>query len=719
MLHNPLVEIQTYEFEELSFKQLMQNRIHNVLIVCSSYDYYLLEEDGRIDEQIFNEYTALNLRYPPSFLHASSASEALLLIESENIDLVITWVDASVKSFEIASEIKDSFASIPIAALSHYSEELRKLLIDDQSDTIDFVFHWSGNINIFLAIIKLVEDRMNAEKDINEIGVNAILLVEDSLRFYSQYLPIIYKVVLKQTESFIHEGLNQHRKMISKRGRPKILLATNYEEGIELFEKYKDNLLGIISDVSYYKDGVKNSNSGFLLLEYVRKYFKYFPVLIQSSEIKNKKIAKKAKAQFLYKYSDTLGRDIKKYITKYFSFGNFEFWDPKQKEVVGKAKDLRDFQKHLSNISIDALVYHAKRNDFSKWLQSRALFSLARLFSKIDFENFGNQEELREFLIKSVRAFRIDRSRGVIAKFDKDHYDEYLVFSRIGDGALGGKGRGLAFIDMFLKRHRLSKKFKDVSISIPRTVVLSTDVFDDFMEEHDLFSYVAQKKDDEAILNKFISKSLPTNALAEIKAFLETSNTPIAIRSSSVLEDSLYQPFAGIFATYMVPDAQIDVLLEMVSNAIKSVMASAFYKNSKAYIKATSHSIEESKMAIILQEVIGKEYEDVYYPNISGVARSINVYPIGSEKSEEGIVNIALGLGEIIVGGGRTLRFSPAHPKKILQLSNPGTAQRETQKYFYGLDTNPESYHVSMREEVNKKKISLRKAKNHGSLKFV
>jgi len=719
MLQNPLLDIQSYRFEELSFKQLMQNRIHNILIVCSSYDYYLLEEDGRIDEQIFNEYTALNLRYPPSFIHASSSEKALSLLESENIDLVITWVDANKKSFEITKDLKGKYPELPVVALSHYSEELRKMLNDDQSVAADFVFHWNGNINIFLAIIKLVEDRMNAEKDINEIGVNAILLVEDSLRFYSQYLPVIYKVVLKQTESFIHEGLNQHRKMISKRGRPKILLATNYEEGIALFEKYKTNLLGVISDVSYFKGGIKNENAGFLFLEYIRKNNPYFPVLMQSSDIKNKKIASNYNAEFLYKYSDTLGHDIKKYIIKYFSFGDFEFWDSKQQKVVKKVKDLRKFQKALSNISSDILVYHAKRNDFSRWLQSRALFSLARIFSKIDFKDFNNDKELCEFLSKSVRAFRIERARGVIAKFEKEHYDEYLIFSRIGDGALGGKGRGLAFIDMFLKKHRLSHTFKDVTISIPRTVVLSTDVFDDFMEENDLFTFVAQTIDDEAILKEFISKPLPKYVLEDIKAFLETLETPVAIRSSSVLEDSLYQPFAGIFATYMVPNTNIEKLLLMVSNAIKSVMASAFYKNSKAYIKATSHSIEESKMAVILQEVIGKEYEDVYYPNISGVARSINVYPIGSEKSEEGIANIALGLGEIIVGGGRTLRFSPAHPKKILQLSNPGTAQRETQKVFYGLDTNPESYHVSMREEVNKKRVSLRKAKNHGSLKFV
>jgi len=719
MLKKPLPDIQNYEFGEIPFKQLMQNRIHNVLIVCSNYDYYLLEEDGRIDEQIFNEYTALNLRYPPNFVHAYSANSALAVLKSDKIDLVITWVDTGKRSFYISNTIKEKYSDIPIVALSHYSEEIRKLLYKKQASSIDFVFHWNGNVDIFLAIIKLVEDQMNAENDINEIGVKAILLVEDSLRFYSRYLPLIYRVLLQQTRSFVYEGLNEHRSMMSKRGRPKILLAKNYEEGIELFQKHKENLLGVVSDVSYFREGQRDTKAGFRFLEFVRAYDEHIPVIIQSSEAKNKKQAIAQDAKFLHKHSETLDLDIKKYITKYFSFGDFEFWDPIKKKTVAKAKDLKSFQKALAIVSIEAIVHHAKRNDFTKWLQSRSLFPLSQLFAKIEYQDFTEEDHVREFLIKAVRAFRIYRSRGVIAKFDKNYYDEYLVFSRIGEGALGGKGRGLAFIDSFLKRHKLFKKYKDINISIPRTVVLSTDVFDEFMEQHKLFSFVAKKHDDETILKKFISKALPKWAVNDIKAFLATSQTPIAIRSSSVLEDSLYQPFAGIFATYMVPNTDNKKLLEMVSNAIKSVMASAFYKSSKAYIKITSHAIEESKMAVILQEVTGNEYEGVYYPNVSGVARSINFYPIGDEKPLEGIANIALGLGEVIVGGGRTLRFSPYHPKKILQLSTPGTAQRETQKYFYGLDMNPEEYKVSTSEAVNKKKLSLRKAKNHKSLKFV
>lgn len=719
MLKKPLPDLKTYEFKEVSFKELMRKRIFNVLIICSNYEFYLLEEDGRIDEQIFLEYASLNLRYPPNILHANSVKNALKVLGDNQVELVISWLDVSEDFYGMSRSISVKFPEIPIVALSHYPNELYKLLDRKEKHNIDYVFHWNGNINIFIAIIKLVEDSMNAEKDINEIGVKAILLVENSIRFYSRYLPLIYKILLTQTQSFIQEGLNEHRQIMSKRGRPKVLLAQNFEEAISIFDTYKDNLLGVISDVSYFKDKVKSTSAGFDFLKYVRAYDKYLPAIIQSSNLKNEVRALQMDARFIHKHSETLGMELEVYISKYFSFGDFEFWNPKSKKVVRRAMDLRRFQKSLAYVSLHSIVYHAKRNDFSKWLQSRALFPLANLFTKIEYEDFEKDEHLREYLSDAVKAFRIYRSRGVIAKFDRHRYDEYLVFSRIGDGSLGGKGRGLAFVDMFLKSYKLSKKYKDISISIPRTVVLSTDIFDEFMEKHKLYPFIAEKHDDERILKEFISKSLPKWAIKDIKAFLQTLKTPVAIRSSSVLEDSIFQPFAGIYATYMVPNTTLNVFVKMVCNAIKSVMASSFFRSSKSYIKATSHSIEESKMAVILQEVIGKQYDEVYFPNISGVARSINFYPIGEEKPNEGIANIALGLGEIIVGGGRTLRFSPYHPRNILQLSSTKTALKETQKYFYGLDMDPDNYQVSTSEDVNKIKINLRQAKDHLAMKFV
>ena len=712
--------LKSYAFKEVTFDKLMQNRISKVLIVCSNYDYYMLEEDGRIEERIFNEYTSLNLRHPPSFIHANSTKRAIKLMEEHQIDIVITWLDiGNYNAFETSKKIKEAYPNVPIAALSHHSSQLRTKLQKENTDSVDFIFHWNGNADIFLAIIKLTEDRMNAERDINDIGVKAILLVEDSLKFYSRYIPLIYKVILKQTQGFMSEGLNEQRKMLLMRGRPKILLATTFEEGIGLFDAYKENLLGVISDVNYFKDGVRNEEAGFLLLDYVRKYKRYFPFLIQSSDAHNKKRALELKGKFLYKHSETLGIDIKNYIIKYFAFGNFEFWDPTQMKVLATAKDLSNFQKAIKHVTEDCLMYHATRSEFSKWLKSRALFPLANLLNVIEHDEFESNHQIREFLLNAIKAYRIYRSRGVIVKFNKKRYDGFVGYARIGEGALGGKARGLAFIDSFLKRNNLYNKFDNVSITIPRTVVISTEVFDQFMETHNLIQFVSECTDDEKILNTFISKDLPKWVLEDIRVFLETTNCPIAVRSSSLLEDSNYQPFAGVFATYMIPNSNIDKKVEMVSNAIKSVIASAFFQNSKHYLKAIAHTIEEDKMAVILQEVIGKQYKDVYYPNISGVARSINFYPIGNEKASEGIANIALGLGEIIVGGGQTLRFSPYHPKKVLQLSSPGSTQRDTQQHFYGLDLDPESYKVSTSEAINKKKISIRKAENHGSLKFV
>jgi len=430
------------------------------------------------------------------------------------------------------------------------------------------------------------------------------------------------------------------------RGRPKILLATSYEDGLSLFESYRHNLLGVISDVSYSKDGRQDSQAGFIFLKYVRSFKRYFPFLIQSSERKNEKRALELNGKFLFKHSETLEKEIKNYIIKYFSFGDFEFWDPNQMKVLARVKDLKNFQKALSYITVESISYHAERSEYSKWLKSRALFPLADLFSEVEYSDFENPENIREFLIDAIKTYRVYRSRGVIAKFDSNKYDEYLVFSRIGEGALGGKGRGLAFIDSFLKRNKLFSKFKDVTISIPQTVVLSTEVFDEFMDTHDLIHFVAKSNDDEAILNEFISKPLPKWVRKDIKAYLEVAKNPIAVRSSSVLEDSHYQPFAGVFATYMVPCTDDGSMLDMVCNAVKSVMASAFTQSSKAYLRATSHSLEDDKMAVILQEVIGKQYEDVFIQTCRVLLDLLIFIPWEMKNREKELEILPWGLGK-------------------------------------------------------------------------
>lgn len=713
-------DLNTYEFQEFEFRELMQKRISQVLIVCSNYDFYMLEEDGRIDERLFEEYTSLNLREAPTFIHANSAKRAIKLMQTIKVDLVITWLDMGNRNtLETSKQIKETHPEVPIAALSYYSNELNQRLKKESKGIIDFAFHWNGNVGIVLAIIKLTEDMMNAEKDIGKIGVKAILLAEDSLKFYSRYIPMIYKVILRQTQRFVSEGLNQNQSMLMRRGRPKILLCTSYEDGLEKFNKYHKNLLGIISDVKYEKEGVVNERAGFDLLKYVRIIDRKIPFLMQSSERENEQHTLDLGGMFLYKHSNTLGVDIKQYIAKYYAFGDFEFWDPAQKKVTHVAKNLMQFQDALETATDASLQNHSAHNDFSKWLISRSLFPLAKLFWEVSYEDFENTQQIKQYLSEAIKKFRIYQSRGVIAKFNRRSYSKYMVFSRIGDGALGGKGRGLAFIDSFLNRRKLFNAFPGVKISIPRTVVLSTEVFDEFIEKHKLIHFVENTNSDEEILKGFVSKSLPDWVIEDLKAFVSITKTPVAVRSSSVLEDSRYQPFAGVFSTYMVPTAHDERMLEMICDAIKSVMASAFYQATKSYLKATSRTVEEDKMAVILQEVVGVQHEDVYYPNISGVASSMNFYPLGYEKPNEGIAKIALGLGEIVVEGGKTLRFSPYHPKKLLQLSSVGAAQRETQKHFYALDLDPEKFKPSLDQSINKKKISLRNAEKHRSLRFV
>ncbi|MEN9443428.1 MAG: hypothetical protein RIS47_318, partial [Bacteroidota bacterium] len=708
-----LPDLKSHVFVETPFDNLMQKRIGKVLIICSNYDFYMLEEDGRIDEIIFNEYVGLNLRYPPVFVHANTAAKAHRLLKNGSVDLVVVWLTAGSRaSFEISLEIRNGHPQVPIVALTHYSYELSMHLVDEDFSAIDLIFHWNGDSNIFLAIIKIVEDRMNLENDVVNIGVQAILLVEDSIRYYSTYLPIIYRLIFKQSRAFMHEALNEHKRMLRMRGRPKILLARTYEEAEALYDEHKLNLLGVISDISYPRGGEKDDAAGFRLAQKIKRDDKYFPVLLQSSNFNNETRAKELKVGFLYKNSPTLSIELRGFINQYFAFGDFEFKDSRTRETVTTAADLKGLQLRLQEVSDDTLKYHIIRNHFSKWLKARALFGLADLFYTVHAEDFESTTQVRQFLTEAIVRYRKYRSSGIIAQFDRARYDEYVTFSRIGEGALGGKGRGLAFIDSFIKKHKLSTRFEGINISIPRTVVLSTSVYDEFMEKHQLMAHLSELTDDQEVLRVVVKQSLPEWVFADLRAFLASVKKPIAVRSSSVLEDSHYQPFAGIFSTYMIPHdgTNPEQTLRVLCDAIRSVYASAFFNTSKAYVKATAHSMDEGKMAIILQEVTGSAYDGVFFPQISGVARSINFYPIGHEKASDGIAHLGFGLGRITVGGGQTLRVSPAHPKHILQLSSPASSLRETQKHFFGLDLNPESFSISTDDGVNLRKLKITEA---------
>jgi hypothetical protein len=586
---------------------------------------------------------------------------------------------------------------------------------------IDYVFSWLGNAGILLAIIKLIEDKMNIDHDVKQ-GVQAILLVEDSIKFYSSYLPNIYKILLKQSKAFMSEGLNEHHKMLRMRGRTKILLATNYEEAVSMWDKYKNNLLGIITDISFTRNGEVDKQAGIRFVEKVRGEDEYMPVLFQSTDVEYEALAHEMKVGFLNKNSKTLAIELRNYITEHFSFGDFIFIDPKNNREFTRAVDLKSLQEKIFEIPDDSLLYHMQRNHFSKWLNARALFPIAEMFKEVSVKEFQNDmDQAKRYLFDAITAFRINKAKGVIADFDRDRYDEYLQFARIGEGSIGGKARGLAFLDSLIKRNRLTDKYEDVIITIPRTVVIGTDIFDDFMEENNLYEIALSDRSDKEILTRFVKARLPFRIHEDLYRFISCISNPIAIRSSSLLEDSHYQPFAGIYSTYMLPNIKFNerVMIDKLSEAIKSVYASAYFRDSKSYMAATLNMIDEEKMAIVLQEVTGRQYGQRFYPAISGVARSINFYPIAPEKPEDGIANIAFGLGKYIVDGGNGIRFSPKFPKKILQLSTPELALSETQKSFFALDLRPESFSPDTDDTINLLNLKIKDAEEDPVLRLV
>ena len=719
--HKP--NLKKYYFSDTSFINLMKKRIYHVLLVASAYDAFMLEGDGRIDEQIFNEYVSLNLRYPPQFILTNNEEEAFVILRRENIDLVILMLSADeTDTFGLAERIKATYADKPIVVLTPFSREVTLKVNHENLSYIDYIFSWLGNPDLLLAIIKLIEDRMNVDYDVNEVGVQTIIVAEDSTRFYSSYLPIFYKIIFKQSKAFMTEGLNEHQQMLRMRGRPKILLATTYEEAVTLYEKYKLNLLGIITDVAFKRNGVMDKEAGIRLARKVKDDDEFMPVLLLSSEAANEKVARQLKTGFINKKSKTFSIDIRNFIIDNFAFGDFVFTDPTTLQEINRATDLKSLQMKMFEVPDNTLLYHISRNHISKWLRARALFPLADLIRDLRPQDFDNDlDEIRRFIFDAIASFRMSKSRGVIAEFNRDRFDEYLSFTRIGDGSIGGKARGLAFLDSLIKSHRILDKYDDIIITIPKTVVICTDIFDEFMEENDLYGIVLSDKSDEEILDRFIAARLPFRIHEDLYTLISYVNNPLAIRSSSLLEDSQYQPFAGIYSTYMIPNLPDDErrMIQNLSDAIKSVYASAFYRSSKAYIAATSNVIDEEKMAIVLQTVCGTRYGNRFYPALSGVARSVNHYPLDPEKPEEGIVNVALGLGKYIVDGGLTLRFSPKHPKMALQMVTTEIALRETQKTFFALDLRPDSFKHTTDECHNLLRLPITEAEKDNSLYYV
>ena len=706
---------------DTSFVDLMMRRIFNVLLIANPYDAFMLEDDGRVDEKIFDEYVKLGLRYPPRFFQVASQEEAERELAMTSFDLIICMPGTDNNDvFDIARNIKTEHPDIPIVVLTPFSHGIRKSMENEDLSVFEYVFCWLGNTDLLLSIIKLIEDKMNLDHDVKKAGVQMILLVEDSIRFYSSILPSLYKFVLQQSLEFATEALNAQLETLRMRGRPKIVLARNYEEAWELYNNYKDNTLGVISDCRFPRNGEKDEMAGYALLSAIRAEDEFVPLIMESSEADKRELADKCGARFIDKNSKKMGVDLRRLIRKDFGFGDFIFRNPDTMEEVARIRNLKDLQDKIFTLPKESLLYHITRNNVSRWLCSRALFPISEFLKHITWDSLQDVDAHRQIIFDAIVSYRRMKNQGVVAVFHRERFDRYSNFARIGEGSLGGKGRGLAFIDHIITRHTDLNAFDTAEVMIPKTVVLCTDIFDDFMDANELYQVALSDIPDEDILRHFLDAALPERLRDDLMAFLDVVRQPIAIRSSSLLEDAHYQPFAGIYSTYMIPSLDnIQERFVMLSNAIKSVYASVFYKDSKAYMTATSNVIDQEKMAVILQEVVGTRYGDRFYPQISGVARSVNYYPIGDEAAEEGTVNLALGLGKYIVDGGQNLRVCPAHPDKVLQTSEMEMALRETQTQFYALDMKNTHESFKVDDGFNLLKLSVREAEKDGSLQYI
>lgn len=709
--------------KDTSFVNLMTRRIFNVLLVANPYDAFMLEDDGRIDEKLFEEYTRLGLRYPPRFTQVSTQEEATQVLEKMRFELVICMpgTDNS-DAFDIGRGIKERFPDTPLVVLTPFSHGITRYMERQDLSLFEYVFCWLGNTELLLSIIKLMEDKMNLDYDIREGGVQMILLVEDSIRFYSSVLPNLYKYVLQQSRAFATEALNAHQATLRMRGRPKIVLARNYEEAWKLYSQYPGNTLGVISDVRFpiCEGATKVSDAGVRLMREIRQCDEFVPLIIQSSEPDNRQWAEELGAGFVDKNSKKMNIDLRDRIEQHFGFGDLVFRDPGTGAEVVRIHNLKELQDNIFTISEDSFVYHTARNHISRWLCSRAMFPLSEFLKRITQDEYDDVLEHRQVIFDAIVRYRKMKNRGVVAEYLRGRFDRYSHFARIGEGSLGGKGRGIAFIDNILKRHEVFESLSDVEIRIPKTLVLCTDIFDRFMESGGLYQVALSDVPDETILQAFLATPLPNELIDDIQTFCEVVTGPVAVRSSSLLEDSHYQPYAGVYATYMIPDREDRHAMALhIADAIKGVYASVYYSASKAYMSATSNVIDQEKMAIILQEVVGDRHGNYFYPHCSGVARSVNFYPVGEETADEGVMNIALGLGKHIVDGGKSLRVSPAYPDHVIQTSDPQLALKETQSTFLALDLEAANRPVSVDESFDLAQLTVRQADNDGVLDWI
>ena len=681
-----------------NFQKLMRHKTREILLVSSLYDNYLFEEDGRLYELVREEYRILNLSQAPEITHVTTGEEALELFDEITFDMIITTMHIEdMHVIKLAQKIKAKGINTPIILLAYDNKERKELTSNYDISIFDRIFIWQGDYKLLIAITKYSEDKLNADNDILTAGVQAIILVEDNIKFYSSYLPIIYTEIFNQSLRLISEGVNLTHKFMRMRARPKILLCTNYEEAWNYYEKYKESVLGIITDMNFKKDGIKDPEAGLKFALAVKENHKDIPILIQSSNPDYDSIARDIGASFIQKNSPRLLHELREFMMNRFGFGDFIFRTPDGKEV-GRAHNLISLEEQLKIVPDESIHYHAERNHFSNWLKARTEFWLAYRLRPRKVTDFQSVEGLRQELISSLKLYQTIRQRGVITDFNKDLFDPVNSFARLGGGSLGGKARGLGFINTLINNYNVRNKFEDVEITVPSAVVIATDVFDQFIEKNHLENIALSELDDKVIIKKFLeTEFFPFDILKKLLGYLEIVKEPIAVRSSSLLEDSQFQPFAGVYETYMIPNnnPDINIRLQELLECIKCVYASTFCKAARDYMKVTSYRLEEEKMAVIIQQLVGASHEERFYPDFAGVAKSFNFYPVPPQKSMDGIALVALGLGKTVVDGGNCVRFCPKFPRHLLQFFSTRETIKNAQQYFYALNLNGKLNHTS------------------------
>ncbi len=703
------------------FENLMPFKVRNILLVSSLYDSFILREDGRLNELLIDESLELNLRQIPGIAHVSSCAEAVELARSQpQFNLIVTNLAVGdVDAAQLAREVKRAGLDVPVVVLAYDYREIKKFVARNPVTEIERIFLWQGNARILIAIVKYIEDKRNVQHDTRAIGVPVLLVVEDNIRYYSSFLPVIYTELIKQSRRVIQEGINVAHKLVRMQARPRILLSSNFEEAARLVEEYSNYLFGLVSDVEFPWEGKLSPEAGFELARMVKSLVPDVPVVLQTSRTEFRPRAHAAGYSFLRKRSPTLLKDLRRILTEQFGFGDFVFRLPDASEV-GRAKDLNELEERLQTVPAESIVYHAQRNHFSHWLVARTEFALAAKLRPRRVSDFNGPEHLRRDLIESIHEYRREQSETLIGDFRADTFKpSESGFLRIGSGSLGGKARGLAFVRHLLRKSRLTRRFPGVRISVPPAVVLATDVFDQFVAENNLLDFALQCEDDAEIHRKFLATPLSASLSEDLKSFLAEVKHPLAVRSSSLLEDSQYQPFTGVYETFMLGNQQAspDERLAALSEAIRRVYASTFSRHAKAYVRATPYRLEEEKMAVILQRVVGTPHRQRFYPDFSGVVRSHNFYPVPPMTFEDGIAAVALGLGREVVDGGKCLSFCPRYPQNLVQFSSVEDILASSQSEFWALeldgaaDGRPGHWH--------ERRFSLGAAESDGTLQAV